>query len=59
MYTLLVTTSNDTGYSFQPEGFVYGSLLPQTFTRHKLAVPTSPEGIINGTMAVMLTDLDL
>jgi hypothetical protein len=41
-YTPLTVTSNNTGYTFQPTGYVYGD-----------------DGIINGTMAVMLTDLDL
>jgi len=41
-YTPLTVTGNSIGYTFQPEGFVYGN-----------------DGIINGTMAVMLTDLDL
>ena len=41
-YSPLTVTGNNTGYTFQPEGFVYGN-----------------DGIINGTMAVMLTDLDL
>ncbi|KAL9599160.1 MAG: hypothetical protein Q9219_004027 [cf. Caloplaca sp. 3 TL-2023] len=41
-YSPLTLTGNNTGYTYQPEGFVYGN-----------------DGIINGTMAVMLTDLDL
>ncbi|KAI9819272.1 MAG: hypothetical protein M1827_007428 [Pycnora praestabilis] len=41
-YSPLITTGNNTGYTYQPDGFVYGN-----------------DGIINGTMAVMLTDLDL
>lgn len=41
-YSPLVITGTNTGYTYQPEGFVYGS-----------------DGIINGTMAIMLTDLDL
>jgi hypothetical protein len=41
-YSPLTTTGNNTGYTYQPEGFVYGN-----------------DGIINGTMAVLLTDLDL
>ncbi|NRK29865.1 hypothetical protein F3B07_22935 [Salmonella enterica subsp. enterica serovar Typhi] len=41
-YSPLTLTSNYTGYTYQPEAFVYGT-----------------DGIINGTMAVMLTDLDL
>ncbi|KAG8530122.1 uncharacterized protein KY384_005605 [Bacidia gigantensis] len=41
-YSPLTVTGNNSGYTFQPEGFVYGS-----------------DGIINGTMAVLLTDLDL
>jgi hypothetical protein len=32
---------------------------PQTFTRHNLTAATGFEGIINGTMAIMLNDLDL
>ena len=38
-YSDLIMTDNNTGYTFQPEGYVYGD-----------------DGIINGTMAVMLTD---
>ena len=41
-YSPLTLTGNNTGFTYQPLGFVYGS-----------------EGIINGTMAVMITDLDL
>jgi len=41
-YSPLTLTGSNTGYTFQPEGFVY-----------------SNDGVINGTMAVMLTDLDL
>lgn len=41
-YSPLTVTGNNTGYTYQPEGYVYGN-----------------DGIINGTMAVMLTDLDL
>ncbi|KAL9125694.1 MAG: hypothetical protein Q9217_005139 [Psora testacea] len=41
-YSPFVPTGNNTGFSYQPLGFVYGN-----------------DGIINGTMAVMLTDLDL
>lgn len=39
-YSSLTMTSNNTGFTYQPEEFVYGD-----------------DGIINGTMAVMLTDL--
>ena len=41
-YSPLTLTGNNTGYTYQPKGYVYGS-----------------DGIINGTMAIMLTDLDL
>ena len=41
-YSPLVTTGTGKGYTYQPEGFVYGD-----------------DGVINGTMAVLLTDLDL
>lgn len=41
-YSPLTTTGHGVGYTYQPEGFVYGN-----------------DGIINGTMAVMITDLDL
>ncbi|KAL8957989.1 MAG: hypothetical protein Q9183_005927, partial [Haloplaca sp. 2 TL-2023] len=41
-YSPLTVTGNNSGYTYQPEGFVYDN-----------------QGIINGTMAVMLTDLDL
>lgn len=41
-YSPLTTTGNNSGFTYQPEGYVYGD-----------------DGIINGTMAVMLTDLDL
>ena len=41
-YSPLTVTGANTGFTYQPEGFVYGD-----------------DGIINGTMAVMLTDLDL
>jgi hypothetical protein len=41
-YSSLTMISNNTGFTYQPEGFAYGD-----------------DGIINGTMAVMLTDHDL
>ncbi|KAL8637410.1 MAG: hypothetical protein Q9226_009126 [Calogaya cf. arnoldii] len=41
-YSPLTVTGNNSGYTYQPKGFVYGD-----------------DGIINGTMAIMLTDLDL
>ena len=41
-YSPLTVTSDHTGYTIQPEGFVY-----------------EDDGIINGTMAMALTDLDL
>ncbi|KAL8915954.1 MAG: hypothetical protein Q9208_008770 [Pyrenodesmia sp. 3 TL-2023] len=41
-YSPLTVTGNNTGFTYQPRGYVYDN-----------------EGIINGTMAVMLTDLDL
>ncbi len=41
-YSPLTVTGNNTGFTYQPKGFVYDS-----------------HGIINGTMAIMLTDLDL
>jgi len=41
-YSPLTVTGNNTGFTYQPAGYVYGD-----------------DGIINGTMAVMLTDLDL
>ena len=41
-YSPLTVTGEHSGYTFQPEGFVYGD-----------------DGIINGTMAILLTDLDL
>ncbi|KAI4210087.1 MAG: hypothetical protein LQ351_007036 [Letrouitia transgressa] len=41
-YSPLTDTGNNTGYTYQPEGFVYGN-----------------DGIINGTMAVLLTDENL
>ena len=41
-YSPLTVAGERKGYTYQPEGFVYGD-----------------EGIINGTMMVLLTDLDL
>jgi hypothetical protein len=41
-YSALTLTGNNSGFTYQPEGYVYGG-----------------DGIINGTMAVLLTDLDL
>ena len=41
-YTPLTVTGNNTGFTYQPNGTVYGD-----------------EGIVNGTMAVMITDSDL
>lgn len=41
-YSALTTTGNNSGYTYQPKGFVY-----------------QDDGIINGTMAVMLTDTNL
>lgn len=41
-YSPLTLTGNNSGYTTQPEGFVYAN-----------------DGIINGTMAIMLTDMDL
>lgn len=41
-YSPLTVTGNNTGYTYQPEGFVYGN-----------------DGIINGTMAIMITDDNL
>ncbi|CAJ2504064.1 Uu.00g114580.m01.CDS01 [Anthostomella pinea] len=41
-YSPLTLTGNNSGYTYQPLGYVYGD-----------------DGIINGTMAVLITDLDL
>jgi hypothetical protein len=41
-YSPLTLTGANSGFTYQPEGFVYGN-----------------DSIINGTMALMVTDLDL